>query len=122
MVCDRDCFNCIYPDCYQEQITKEERQAIKQRDIDRGLVKNSKAANYYEAHKDECKEYYQKNREKILEYQRKRYHENLEAERKRNRERMQRYRNGKREADNDEKRIISSVLSKKGIEDVGTEA
>ena len=30
--CDRDCFNCKYSDCIQDNLTSKERKEIKERD------------------------------------------------------------------------------------------
>lgn len=30
--CDHDCFNCIFDDCVSNELTKEERKEIKERD------------------------------------------------------------------------------------------
>lgn len=31
--CNHDCFNCIYSDCQNDVITREERREIRERDI-----------------------------------------------------------------------------------------
>lgn len=39
-VCNRDCFNCIYPDCIANDVTAEEREDIRRREMEARLVRD----------------------------------------------------------------------------------
>ena len=70
-VCNRDCFQCPFPDCVDDRITQEERRASMIRDSElkeRSKVAAAKKA-YYEANREKVaaakKAYYEANREKV---------------------------------------------------------
>lgn len=59
-MCNRDCFNCPYPDCTEEGVTEAEIQASAGRDLEalQGRKQADKRAYmkaYHEAHKEEEK-------------------------------------------------------------------
>lgn len=108
MVCNRDCFDCVYADCVQDELSDEDRQEIRNRDIKYGLVderRSTRANAYYLNHQEEIiakqKEYYRNNRERILASQKKRYADNRDAERERKRENTRRWRNAHKQQVND---------------------
>lgn len=88
MKCNRDCFNCIYEDCIQDDVSDEERAFINSQDRS---LRNQRAKSpgpvtsyysrnteyckrrslkYYQEHREECldrfKNYYQRNKERII--------------------------------------------------------
>lgn len=109
MVCNRDCFDCIYADCVQDIMTPEERQEINDRDAKYGLANkknfSSNPNTYYnrnrERLKEKARERYRNNREKILENAKKKYQENIESERIRKREFVRRWREARKETENE---------------------
>lgn len=93
MTCNRDCFNCTFPDCVVDDISAEERRSARQLDAvalldDIKYREGKRSLRYYYAHREErlaykkawresrreeirdyYKAYYQKHREEIRERQ-----------------------------------------------------
>ena len=87
MKCNRDCFNCPYPDCIVDDITDEERDNLDQIDreilktvTDKTLSEKARRHEYYLAHKDlilqRSKEWREKNPEKRRKQAREWYRKN----------------------------------------------
>ena len=76
MICNMDCFNCIYPDCINNgRETKSERTMKK-------VDKEKKKDSYYQRNREKClakvKEYRSKHSEWVKEYQKEYYRRNAE--------------------------------------------
>lgn len=69
MICNMDCFNCVYPDCINNGYATEKEIAMSEE-------KKCKPT-YYEKNREHClkvvHEYQDKNREKLREYSREYY-------------------------------------------------
>lgn len=76
MICNRDCFNCLYTDCIKEDISDLERINSKQRDDE--IVENE-ALTYK-------KKYYWENHEKSKKWARDTYNRHKEEYQQKNRE------------------------------------
>ena len=81
MKCDRDCFNCPYPDCIEDEMTAEDYDEARERDKEILFRKSGKQKKiaakqkaYREANREEIaakqKAYYEANREKYNAYMR----------------------------------------------------
>ena len=80
MICNRDCFNCKYSDCVNDDLSKSDYLEQQERDFDFGLRHHSsekekeKARQYYWEHREQKlvknREYYNTHKEKFKEYDR----------------------------------------------------
>ncbi len=92
MVCNRDCFNCIFDDCISDEMSLEEYVFSQQLDK---LIEWEEAAflvltdiqmryrNNREIKKQQVRKWYENNSDKKCELSRKRYRNNKEHERER---------------------------------------
>ena len=87
-VCDRDCLNCIHPDCILDEgpdMAEYRALARMERDLFRSDAQKKAAAYkkaYYEANREKLvayqKAYYEENREKVAAYKKAYYEANRE--------------------------------------------
>lgn len=140
MMCDRNCFECPYPDCVLDEVSLEEYRESDERDKQeeraeklasakdkkaewriKNIEKHRKSCREYaERNPDRMRKYYEDNKDAINEKRRSYRERNRDRIRAAERERMRRYRaenpeyyrQKEREA-REEKRIRDGVLTKK---------
>ena len=106
-MCNKDCFNCVHPDCINDKLDYEEyKDDVAVEDIDKSVLKNREYSNRYAKKNREAirersiKNYYdnkelynarsrkwaKENKDRAAASKRERYHKNIEESRKKQRE------------------------------------
>lgn len=105
-VCNRDCFDCVYPDCVCDEMTVEdtdqaralERDFINPPRTDKQIRKSAYDKEYRKQHRErKCaqeRDWYRKNRERVRALQARYYVENRETIRTQQREYRRAKKNG----------------------------
>lgn len=100
-MCNKDCFNCPYDDCINDEINERDYEELAEAEKIAGIEKpkkkkksysKEKKLQYYYEHRDHIREYkkqyYLKNRERFIEYRRNYYQDHHEEILKKQREKQ----------------------------------
>lgn len=74
-MCNKDCFNCVFSDCINDEISNDDLTALEEIEKIVGLIKPKKKSGYT---KERKRQYYYEHKDKFREYKRKYYQENKE--------------------------------------------
>lgn len=97
MKCNKDCFNCTYDDCINDEFTAKELRGVGvDKFIPTGTEEQIRAKNYYQRNKERIKAYYQANKEHIRQYQNQYRIDNREKVNQQQRESYQRYKEARK--------------------------
>lgn len=83
--CDRDCFNCPYPDCINNDMSAGELKEIQQRDQERKKTHSALSKEAYEKHLARSRLYYHEHKEERRAYMKEYRSKNIESFRERDR-------------------------------------
>ena len=92
MQCNRDCFNCLYPDCVVDELLPEDLNEIAQRDKE---IRHDNKDNKRKKEAEYNHKYYVSHKKEILERQRKYRAEHRDEINQRKRKNYQRKKNKK---------------------------